>query len=105
MIGRLRNLFGKSGKEPGDETQAPPAPAATAPAPAAEDPAETEGQLRAAVADAERKGGDGVALGDALTYLANFLTHHDRSAEAEAPLRRVLAIEEGAAPGRPGRLV
>src|SRR4030095_3961588 len=106
MIGRLRSLFGKSGKEP---SAGAPAAQQTAPAGAAvpnsDDAAETERQLTAAVTEAERRGGDGVGLGDALTFLANFLTHHDRSSEAEAPLRRVLAIEEAGAPGRPGRLV
>src|SRR5262245_50556177 len=105
MIARLRNLFGKSGTESKGGTPAPQTPNTSEPTPSAEGPAETERQLTAAVTDAGRKGGDGIALGDALMYLANFLIQHDRSAEAEGPLRRVLAIEEGAAPGRPDRLV
>src|SRR5215510_10811070 len=107
MISRLRNLFGKSSTEPKAGAPAPQTPPAAAPepAPSPEDVAETERRLTAAVAEAERKGGDGIALGDALMYLANFLIQQDRSTEGEAPLRRVLAIEEAAAPVRRDRLV
>jgi hypothetical protein len=106
MIGRLRSLFGKSGKEPDAGTPAPPSPAATAPAPSQDETAEeTERRLTAAVVDSERRGGDGVALGDALMFLADFRMRQDRPAEAEPPLRRVLQIEAAAAPVRPDRLV
>src|SRR5262245_520047 len=104
MIGRLRNLFGKSGTDP--KAAAPGQQAAPAPAPTSQEtPADAERRLKAAVGEAERKGGDDVALGDALIYLANFMMQHNRPAEAEGPLRRVLAIEEAAVPARPDRLV
>src|SRR5262245_65664517 len=106
MIGHLRNLFGKSGTESRAGPAASLAPAASAPAAAAQqEAADTERRLRAAVGEAERKGGDGVALGDAVNMLADFMMKHRRVAEAEAALRRVLAIEEGTAPARPDRLV
>src|SRR5262245_24724396 len=105
MIGRLRNLFGKSGTDSKGAVSATAAPAASAPAPSQEDTAETERRRKAAVTEAGRKGGDGVALGDALNMLADFMMKHRRVAEAEAALRRVLAIEEGTAPVRPDRLV
>jgi hypothetical protein len=105
MINRLRSLFGKSGKEPDTGALAPQAPAAAAPAPSHEDTAETERRLTAAVGEAERRGGDGVALGDSLNMLADFRMKHRQPAEAEQVLRRVLAIEEAAAPIRSDRLV
>ena len=105
MIGRLRNLLGKPGKDPNAGAPPPQASAATAPVPRHEDTAETERRLTVAVSDAERKGGDGVALGDALNMLADFMMKHRRVAEAEQALRRVLAIEEAAAPPRADRLV
>src|SRR5262249_21160042 len=105
MIGHLRSLFGKSATEPKAGASTQQAPAAGAPEPSQETPAEAERRLKATVGEAECRGGDDVGLGDALIYLANFLMQHNRPAEAEAALRRVLAIEEAAAPARPDRLV
>jgi tetratricopeptide (TPR) repeat protein len=105
MIGRLRSLFGKSGKEPTAGAAAPQAPAGAAPAPSQEETADIERRLTAAVSEAERTGGDGVALGDALNMMADFRMKHRQPAEGEQVLRRVLAIEEAVAPARSDRLV
>jgi tetratricopeptide (TPR) repeat protein len=105
MINRLRSLFGTSGKGPNAGAPAPQAPAAAALAPSQEDTAEIERRLTAAVGEAERKGRDDVALGDALNMLADFRMKHQQPAEAVQVLRRVLAIEEAVAPVRSDRLV